>query len=244
MVIFIQFFNLKMGCCASRKAVDGEDPKSKVGKKIAEAVQEYKFSITQEEKEKLSKKIIIFLIGGPGSGKGTQSERIIRDFDPGYMSAGDLLRKESDKGSDLGKFILDQMKQGAIVPQDIILNLLKDEILSQDKKLYIIDGFPRKIDQAETFESQICQCKCALFLDVPDDVLIDRLIKRSETSGRADDNPETIKKRIKTFHDVSEAVYNHFNKLGRAVKIDGNRDPDTVYDEVHSLIQKILDENQ
>lgn len=236
-----------MGCSCSKKAVEGDDrplPKKEGAKNIADVMQNYKFQISSDEKDKLKSKIIIFLIGGPGSGKGTQSERIIRDFDPGYMSAGDLLRKESDKGSELGKFILDQMKQGAIVPQDIILNLLKDEILSQDKKLYIIDGFPRKIDQAETFEDQICQCKCALFLDVPDQVLIDRLIKRSETSGRADDNPETIKKRIKTFHDVSEQVFNHFNKLGRAVKIDGNRDPDTVYDEVHELIQKILDENQ
>lgn len=237
-----------MGCSNSKVAAMKDEEKTKEELKQAKALKDvmsdYKFTITKEEKEQLNKKIIIFLIGGPGSGKGTQSERIIKDFDTGYMSAGDLLRKESDKGTSIGKFILEQMKQGAIVPQEIILNLLKDEILSQNKKLYLIDGFPRKTDQAETFESQICQCKCALFLDVPDDILINRLIKRSETSGRADDNPETIKKRIKTFHDVSEQVFNHFDKLGRAVKIDGNRDPDVVYEEVHNLIQKILDENQ
>ncbi|OHT15121.1 Adenylate kinase family protein [Tritrichomonas foetus] len=197
-----------------------------------------------EEANQFKNKIIIFLIGGPGSGKGTQSERIIKDFDAGYMSAGDLLRKEADKGSELGNFIQEQMKQGAIVPQEITLRLLKNEILSQDKQLYLIDGFPRKVDKAEAFEKEIIPCKCALFLDVPDDVLVERLLGRAETSGRADDNPDTIKKRIITFHEVSEAVFNHFDKFGKSVKIDGNRNPDEVYADVKTLIQKIVNENK
>ncbi|OHT00018.1 Adenylate kinase family protein [Tritrichomonas foetus] len=226
-----------MGCGHSKKAVEAEQPKDATEKNTSADKKASK-------KDLFKDKIIIFLIGGPGSGKGTQSERIIRDFDTGYMSAGDLLRKESEKGTETGNFILEQMKQGAIVPQEIILKLLKAEILAQNKKLYLIDGFPRKLDQAETFETKICKAKCALFLDVPDDVLISRLIARSQTSGRADDNPETIKKRITTFHEISEMVFNHFDAMGRAVKIDGNRDPDTVYDEVKALIEKILDENK
>ena len=223
-----------MGCGHSKKAVEPEAQKRQ---------QQGEAENAEEEQADFSDKKIIFLIGGPGSGKGTQSERIIRDFDTGYMSAGDLLRKESDSGTEIGKFILEQMKQGAIVPQDIILRLLKKEILSQNKQLYLIDGFPRKLDQAETFEKTICPCKCALFLDVPDDILIERLIGRSATSGRADDNPETIKKRITTFHEISETVFNYFDAMGKAVKIDGNRDPDEVYQDVKALIQKIVDES-
>jgi adenylate kinase family enzyme len=194
-----------------------------------------------EEQKQFSGKKIIFLLGGPGSGKGTQSERIIRDFDTGYMSAGDLLRKEAASGSDLGVFIDTQMKNGAIVPQEITIRLLKKELLAQKKQLYLIDGFPRQIEQGETFERDICRAKAALFLEVPDQVLIDRLLARAAGSGRADDNPETIRKRITVFHEICELVAGHFDKTGRSVRIDGNRDPDVVYADVKEAIQKVID---
>jgi hypothetical protein len=126
----------------------------------------------REEAERFARKTIIFLIGGPGSGKGTQSTRIIEKFDTGYMSAGELLRAEAESGSELGTFIGEQMKLGVIVPQEITIALLKKEIIRQDKLLCLIDGFPRKVDQAITFEETVCPAACALWLDVPDDVLV------------------------------------------------------------------------
>jgi adenylate kinase family enzyme len=158
------------------------------------------------------------------------------------MSAGDLLRKEAASDTELGRFIGEQMQNGAIVPQEITIRLLKKEILRQDKDLYLIDGFPREVEQGEIFERTVCPCRCAVFLVVPDEVLIARLIKRIETSGRADDNPETIKKRIKVFHDVCEAVSKHFDKTNRTVRIDGNRDPDEVYADIKAVIEKIIDD--
>jgi adenylate kinase family enzyme len=194
----------------------------------------------KREAERFARKTIIFLIGGPGSGKGTQSARIIEKFDTGYMSTGDLLRAEAASGSELGVFISEQMKLGAIVPQGITISLLKKEILRQDKQLFLIDGFPRKVDQAVTFEETVCKAECALWLDVPDEVLVERLLERSKVSGRADDNPETIKLKIKTFHEVSEPVFALFEQTGRAVRIDGNREPDVVFADVEALINRVL----
>jgi UMP-CMP kinase len=156
------------------------------------------------------------------------------------MSAGELLREEAASGTELGTYIAEQMKIGAILPQEITISLLKKEIVKQEKEIYLIDGFPRKIDQAVTFEESVCPCACALFLDVPDDVLVKRLIERSKDSGREDDNPETIKLRIKVFHEVCELVYGHFQQFGKAVKIDGDRDPDLVYADIQKVIQKVV----
>lgn len=232
-----------------RKVRDNEDYVHKEEIPVSIGIPEYFNELKEVEKEKeereqiFGKKIIIFLIGGPGSGKGTQAERILKDFDIGYMSAGELLRQETASGSELGTFISEQMKLGNILPQEIVINLLKQEIIKQDKETYLIDGFPRKIDQAESFENKVCPCALALFLDVPDEILIERLIERSKDSGREDDNPETIKLRIKTFHEISEQVFDYFNPMGKTIKIDGNRDPDTVYEDVKKAISSVIPSN-
>ncbi|KAK8847801.1 hypothetical protein M9Y10_018833 [Tritrichomonas musculus] len=232
-----------------RKVRDNEDYVHKEEIPVSIGIPEYFNELKEADREKeereqiFGKKIIIFLIGGPGSGKGTQAERILKDFDIGYMSAGELLRQETSSGSELGTFISEQMKLGNILPQEIVINLLKKEIIKQDKEQYLIDGFPRKIDQAETFEKNVCSCALALFLDVPDDILVERLIGRSQDSGREDDNPETIKLRIKTFHEISEQVFDYFNPMGKAIKIDGNRDPDSVYEDVKNAISAVIAKN-
>lgn len=232
-----------------RRVRDNEEYTRKEEIPVSIGIPEYFTELREADREKeereqiFGKKKIIFLIGGPGSGKGTQAERILKDFDIGYMSAGELLRQETASESELGSFISEQMKLGNILPQEIVINLLKKEIIKQDKETYLIDGFPRKIDQAETFEKKVCSCALALFLDVPDEVLIERLIERSKDSGREDDNPETIKLRIKTFHDISEQVFDFFNPTGKAVKIDGNRDPDTVYEDVKNAISSVVSKN-
>jgi adenylate kinase family enzyme len=188
----------------------------------------------------LTAKIIIFLIGGPGSGKGTQAKRIIRDFDAGYITAGDLLRKEAASGTELGDFINDQMRQGLILPPDIEIRLLKNEIIAQEKRVYLIDGFPRKVEQVDAFEREVCPCKCALFLDVADDVLVARLGRSSDTSGREDDDPEALARRVRVFREVCELVYAHFDRTGRGVRIDGNRSPDKVYADTKARIERVV----
>lgn len=196
--------------------------------------------LKEREAKKFSNKIIIFFIGGPGCGKGTQSQKMIDAYDIGYMSAGELLRQEASSDSELGRSLKEQMTAGLIVPMEVTIGLLKKEILKQEKEIYLIDGFPRAIDQGICFEQNVCPAKIAIYLQVPDEVLIERLIKRSENSGRDDDNPETIQKRLKTFHEVSEPVFKYFEDSGRGALIDGNREPDVVFRDIRRVIDKIL----
>lgn len=229
-----------------RRAKDGEEYLHKDEIPVSIGIPEYFEELRQiddqrrEEAERFARILVIFLIGGPGCGKGTQSELILKNFDIGYMSAGELLRSLANSGSELGNWVQEQMKQGLILPQEITIGLLKQEMIRQNKEVYLIDGFPRAVDQARTFEAHVCRCACALYLEVPDDVLIPRLIERGKDSGRADDTPEAIEKRIRVFHEVCEPVFSLFQEDGRAVKIDGNREIDEVFKDVEALIKRIL----
>ncbi|KAJ3013559.1 UNVERIFIED_CONTAM: hypothetical protein HDU68_000633 [Siphonaria sp. JEL0065] len=173
---------------------------------------------------------IVFVLGGPGCGKGTQCERIAREFKYNHLSAGDLLRAEVSTGSARAKELDAIMKEGKIVPMSVTLGLLKEAMEKAGEAAgFLIDGFPRALDQALAFEETIAKCKFVLMFDAPESVLEQRLLKRGETSGRADDNIGTIKKRFKTFIDTSMPVINHYDKIGKCVKISSVAPPDVVY---------------
>ncbi|KAJ3284513.1 hypothetical protein HDU79_008082, partial [Rhizoclosmatium sp. JEL0117] len=179
---------------------------------------------------------IIFVLGGPGSGKGTQCVRLAKEFRLTHLSTGDLLRAELEKGSEIGKKCGDLMKEGKIVPMEIILGLLKASILSNlDTPGFLIDGFPRAMNQAIEFEKSIFPAKKVLFFNCPLDTLEERLLERGKTSGRADDNIDTIRKRFKTFQEESLPVVGHFGS--RVLKIESTGTVDEVYAETkRSLI--------
>ncbi|KAI9341354.1 adenylate kinase-domain-containing protein [Obelidium mucronatum] len=175
-------------------------------------------------------KNIVFVLGGPGCGKGTQCERIAKEFNYNHLSAGDLLRAEVATGSARAKELDAIMKEGKIVPMSVTLGLLKEAMeKAGEASGFLIDGFPRALDQALAFEDTIAQCKFVLMFDAPENVLEQRLLKRGETSGRADDNIGTIKKRFKTFIETSMPVINHYDKIGKCVKISSVAPPDVVY---------------
>ena len=181
--------------------------------------------------------VVVYILGGPGSGKGTQSAHLVRDFGFTHLSAGDLLRAEQGReGSKYGQLIKDYIKQGLIVPMEVTVKLLENamhENLSDDGKgRFLIDGFPRKMDQAAFFESSVCHSKCTLFLDCPEDVMKERLLNRGKTSGRSDDNAESIQKRFKTFVETSMPVVDYFEKEGRVVKVSAVGTEQEVYEHV------------
>ncbi|KAJ3092247.1 hypothetical protein HK102_009381 [Quaeritorhiza haematococci] len=169
---------------------------------------------------------IVFVLG-----KGTQCVRIAKEFSYIHLSAGDLLRAEVAKGTDRGRELEAMMKEGKIVPMEITVSLLADAMNAapSDANGFLIDGFPRQLDQAHAFESTIAPCKFVLFFDCPEDILEQRLLKRGETSGRADDNIETIKKRFKTFVETSYPVIEEYMRNGKCVKIDSTKSVDEVY---------------
>lgn len=179
---------------------------------------------------------IVFVLGGPGSGKGTQCARIVGEFGYVHLSAGDLLRQEVTKGNERGQMIEDIMKEGKLVPQEITIELLRDAMRQhKDCPGFLIDGFPREIQQGLQFEQEVVESDFLLFFECSEEVMEQRLLKRSETSERPDDNIETIKKRFTTFVEKTLPVIGHYEELSKVKKIDANRSVDEVFSEVRAL---------
>ncbi|KAL2133930.1 hypothetical protein VTI74DRAFT_1348 [Chaetomium olivicolor] len=188
---------------------------------------------------------VLFVLGGPGAGKGTQCARLVRDFHFKHLSAGDLLRAEQDRpGSQYGQLIRDCIKNGEIVPQEVTIalleNAMRDTMAATGDKKFLIDGFPRKMDQAIKFEEVVCPAKLVLFYDCPEEVMEGRLLERGKTSGREDDNAESIRKRFRTFVETSMPVVKHYEEQNRVVKVDSTPVPDQVYADTVEKLRKVL----
>ncbi|KAI9778668.1 MAG: bifunctional uridylate/adenylate kinase [Candelina submexicana] len=183
-----------------------------------------------------SKVKVIYVLGGPGAGKGTQCANLVRDYGFEHLSAGDLLREEQDRpDSEFGNMIKEYIRDGKIVPMEVTVQLLENAVqskLQDGKGMFLVDGFPRKMDQAIKFEESVCPSKFTLFFDCPEDEMLKRLINRGKTSGRADDNEESIKKRFRTFIETSMPVVDYFEKQGKVVRVMATKGPDEIYEEV------------
>lgn len=170
----------------------------------------------------------IVIFGAPGSGKGTQSERIVEKYGINHISTGDVLRAEIKNGTELGKTAKGYIDQGQLIPDELMIDILASVFDSfKDSKGVIFDGFPRTIAQAEALKKMLTErgqdVSVMVDLEVPEDELMVRLIKRGKDSGRADDNEETIKKRLHVYHSQTaplidwyknEKKYQHINGLG------------------------------
>ena len=170
----------------------------------------------------------IVTFGAPGSGKGTQSERIVEKYGINHISTGDVLRAEIKNGTELGKTAKGYIDQGQLIPDELMIDILASVFDSfEDSKGVIFDGFPRTIAQAEALKKMLAErgqdVTVMVDLEVPEDELMTRLIKRGKDSGRADDNEETIKKRLHVYHSQTaplidwyknEKKYQHINGLG------------------------------
>ena len=178
------------------------------------------------------KNIVIF--GAPGSGKGTQSEKMIAKYGFGHISTGDVLRDQIKKGTELGKTAKSYIDNGQLIPDDLMVSILADVYDSSrpGHKGVIFDGFPRTIPQAEALKKMLAErghkVAAMIELDVPEDELMKRLIKRGQESGRSDDNAETIKKRLTVYHNqtaplidwyCNEGIHYHINGLGELDRI-------------------------
>ncbi|KAJ3326342.1 hypothetical protein HDV06_000218 [Boothiomyces sp. JEL0866] len=173
---------------------------------------------------------IVFIIGGPGCGKGTQCEKIAKEFSYMHLSVGDLLRKEAAKHTTTGHEISKLMAEGKIVPMHITLKLLnKAMILNDTYQGFLIDGFPRQLDQAIEFEETIAKPKFVLYYECSKEMLEKRLLKRGQTSGRNDDNLETILKRFKIFEDKTLPVCEYYKKKNLCHKISAEGGIDEIF---------------
>ncbi|KAK9510042.1 hypothetical protein O3M35_004915 [Rhynocoris fuscipes] len=159
--------------------------------------------------------------GGPGSGKGTQCDRIVEKYGFTHISTGDLLRADVASGSDRGKALEQVMKEGQLVSSKVVMGLLAEKMLAElsNTKGYLIDGYPRELAQGEQFEQLISPCKLVLYFEASDDTLVKRLLHRALSSGREDDNEETIKKRLNTFHANNDPIVQAYKDKTKTVSI-------------------------
>ncbi|XP_038601583.1 adenylate kinase isoenzyme 1 isoform X1 [Tachyglossus aculeatus] len=191
--------------------------------------------------EKLKKSKIIFVVGGPGSGKGTQCEKIVEKYGYTHLSTGDLLRDEVNSGSERGKKLSAIMEKGELVPLDTVLDMLRDAMVAKAdvSQGFLIDGYPREVKQGEEFERRIGSPCLLLYVDAGSETMVKRLLKRGETSGRVDDNEETIKKRLDTYYKATEPVINYYQNRGIVRKLNAEGSVDDVFAQVCTFLDSL-----
>ncbi|KAK7896577.1 hypothetical protein WMY93_021902 [Mugilogobius chulae] len=191
--------------------------------------------------EKIKDAKIIFVVGGPGSGKGTQCEKIVAKYGYTHLSSGDLLRAEVASGSERGKNLQAIMQRGELVPLDTVLDMIKDAMIAKAdvSKGFLIDGYPREVKQGEEFEKKIGKPCLLLYVDAKAETMAQRLLKRGETSGRSDDNEETIKKRLDLYYKATEPVIAFYESRGIVRKVNSELPVDQVFAEVAKAIDAL-----
>ena len=189
------------------------------------------------------KNIVIF--GAPGSGKGTQSDLLIEKYGLEHISTGDVLRAEIKKGTELGKTAKGYIDNGQLIPDALMIDILASvyDAFGRDHKGVIFDGFPRTIPQAEALKKMLEErgdkVAAMLELDVPEDELMTRLIKRGQESGRADDNEDTIKKRLVVYHSQTQPLIEWYKKEGLHYHINGLGTLERIFGDIQKVIDGI-----
>ena len=186
----------------------------------------------------------IVIFGAPGSGKGTQSERIVAKYGLNHISTGDVLRAQIKAGTELGKTAQRYIDQGQLLPDELIIDILANTLDSfTESKGVIFDGFPRTIAQAEALKKMLAErgqeVSIMLDLDVPEDELMSRLIKRGQESGRADDNEDTIQKRLGVYHSQTAPLIDWYKTDGKYQHITGLCTMEGIFAEIAEAIDKI-----
>ncbi|MDG5799565.1 adenylate kinase [Marinilabiliaceae bacterium ANBcel2] len=185
----------------------------------------------------------VIIFGPPGSGKGTQSEKLIEKYNFDHISTGDILRAEIKAETDLGKKASQFINNGELVPDNIIIEMLEKKLNTlNNSKGVIFDGFPRTTDQAAALKEMLKKhnekIDIMLNLEVENQELIDRLLKRGETSGRSDDNLETIKKRISVYESQTSPVIDFYKNEGCYRGIKGVGSIDDIFSRISEAIDK------
>lgn len=187
----------------------------------------------------------IVLFGAPGSGKGTQSEMIIKKYGLGHISTGDLLRKEITDGTEIGKTAKGYIDAGKLIPDDVMTDILakKYDSYGPTHNGVIFDGFPRTVPQAKALKKMLAErghCVAAMLeLDVPESELMTRLINRGKESGRTDDNEATIRKRLDVFREETLPVLSWYKGEGLYHPVHGIGNPGDVFMEICKVIDSL-----
>ncbi|HMU71762.1 MAG TPA: adenylate kinase [Ferruginibacter sp.] len=186
----------------------------------------------------------LILFGPPGSGKGTQSEKLIAKYGLKHLSTGDLLRSEISRQTPLGKEAKSIMDKGQLVPDEVVIGMISSALdANPDARGFLFDGFPRTAAQAEALDKLLelkeAPIAAMLALEVSEDELIKRLLKRGETSGRSDDtNEAVIRARITEYHNKTAVVADYYKKFDKVVMVKGEGTIDEIFSRLCTEIDK------
>ncbi|MBK9454759.1 MAG: adenylate kinase [Chitinophagales bacterium] len=191
--------------------------------------------------------INLILFGPPGSGKGTQAEKLKAHFNLLHISTGDLLRAEIAGGTQLGLAAKQFMDEGKLVPDEVVIGMLGgavEEAKSKGKQGIIFDGFPRTSAQAQALDNMLLEkgtsVSCVLSLVVDEEELTQRILKRGLTSGRSDDNDvETIRKRVQEYRTKTEPVAGYYKNQDLLIEIEGVGTIDTIFDALMQAVNSV-----
>jgi adenylate kinase len=189
--------------------------------------------------------VIGIIFGPPGSGKGTQAARVEKDLRINHLSTGEILRNEVARGTPLGKEVGRIMSAGDLVPDDLIVDVVRGRLPEAEAGVgVLLDGFPRTAAQARALDSMLSdeghRVNFVIALDVPEDLLVDRLLHRAQVEGRTDDNRESIAERMREYERLTAAVLDHYRKQGvRITEVDGTGTPDEVFRRIHNGLSGI-----
>ena len=208
-----------MGCSNSQEVNEAGKKAANVNKKVGDA---------------LSKACVVFVIGGPGSGKGTQCAKIKTEFNYNHLSTGDILRTVVKEQKAPGWQQLDSdMKEGKLIDSETLMKFIKFSIQGSTNKKILLDGFPRNKENLDCWNKNmgdVADVKGVLYFEVSDEEMKKRLLGRNE--GRADDNEETIAKRLATFNNDTKPIIEFYEKQGNLIKIDASRTVDEIFNNV------------
>lgn len=193
----------------------------------------------------IEKPKVVFVLGGPGAGKGTQCANIVKEFGFVHLSAGDLLREERSKpGTKYGELIDEHIRNGTIVPVEITCKLLEMAMQKSNTNKFLIDGFPRNKDNLDGWNREMSDkvdLLFVLFFDCSSDICVERCLRRgAEGSGRSDDNMESLKKRIDTFVNDSMKIIEYYNEKNLVRRVEAGKAAEDVFEEVKQIFKEVL----
>lgn len=175
----------------------------------------------------------LLLIGAPGAGKGTQAERIAQQFGLVHISSGDLLRQHVARKTSIGQSAQEYMARGELVPNALVLDMLRKPVVAAaEAGGYVLDGFPRNVEQAKAAyhvaKGLGVSVQLAVYLEVAREALIERIVERGKTSGRADDTREIVERRLAVYEESTWPLLDYYREREQLIQVNGDRPVDEV----------------
>jgi adenylate kinase len=186
----------------------------------------------------------ILLLGPQGSGKGTQAKRISAEYGIPHVATGDMLRETIAAGTDLGRKVKPILARGDLVPDEDMISLIRERLSRDDTaEGFVLDGFPRTMAQAEALDAMLREIGRELTivfeLQLPEEVCIERLLRRARLEGRVDDTPEVVRRRLELYHSETEPLIEHYRATGKLVGIHADRPIPEVFAEIQEALDHL-----